>query len=124
MPKRSLSNGRFRFDLSYRDFRGDEGLSISIKGPVKEENKELIRFDCFEKTPHYHIGVHDQNEITAISTENPVEIAFTHLTSEFQDLVKSSGGDALNDNEISTFQSFILGLRQEADEVIQTSKMD
>ena len=35
----------------------DEGLTFDITtaGP-EEEGKRILRFDCFYKNPHYHIG--------------------------------------------------------------------
>lgn len=122
MSDHKLTNGRFSFDLNYRDFRGDEGLSIRVLGPVSEQAKELLRFDCFEKTPHYHVGVYDQNEITAISDENPVKYAFEQLASEFVELVEASGGDELTENEKSNHSTLIDSLRNEADQVIASAK--
>ncbi|MCY4655294.1 MAG: hypothetical protein OXC80_00605 [Gammaproteobacteria bacterium] len=122
MAQSSVSNGRFRFELNYRNLRGDEGLSIRVLGPVQSQDKELLRFDCFEKTPHYHIGVYDKNEITGISEQNPLEFALSHLDEDFSKMVEQSGGDALTEGEISSHQATIGNVRSEAERVITTAK--
>lgn len=122
MSDHKLTNGRFSFDLNYRDFRGDEGLSIRVLGPVSKQDKELLRFDCFEKTPHYHVGVYDQNEITAISEDNPVQFALDQLSTKFVELIEASGGDELNEREMSGHTSLIDSLSLEAERVITAAK--
>ena len=122
MAQSTLENGRFRLELNYRDFRGDEGLSIRVVGPVKNEDRELIRFDCFLKTPHYHIGVYDQNKITSIKADDPVAFALEQLDTEFSNMVDASGGDSLSQDEQATHQAMIAGLREEAKQVIATAK--
>ena len=122
MAEHSVNNGRFKFDLNYRNFSGDEGLSIRVVGPVKDEQKELLRFDCFEKTPHFHVGVYDKNEITRITADNPVQFAMQRLTEDFVVLVSEAGGDQLTDQEQHAHQATLMELGQEAQVVVANAK--
>ena len=38
-----------------RGIGGDEGLTFESVGG-EEEGARILRFDCFSKTPHYHVG--------------------------------------------------------------------
>lgn len=96
MTTYSQEVGRFSFDISYRRMRGDQGLSIRVSGPVADKKRELLRFDCFDNSPHYHVEVYGKNEITAIKDNDATEWSLKTLTEEFEGLVNAAGADALN----------------------------
>ena len=100
MKTHSEELGRFKFDISYRRFNGDEGLSIKVDGPVAEQTHELLRFDCFLKTPHYHVGVYDQNKITSIKNADAVEWSLDAIHDRFREMVEAAGGEQLNEQEL------------------------
>lgn len=100
MSEQSFNNGRFQYNVSYRRFRGDEGLSITLRGPVKSESRDLMRYDCFLKTPHFHTAVYGHNTIKAIDgDEDAVAWSLSELDGSFVELVSSAGGDDPNDSE-------------------------
>ena len=40
-----------------RSGSGDEGLTFDmVVAGAKDEEKTILRFDCFYKNPHYHVG--------------------------------------------------------------------
>ena len=58
-PGEELINaGAVTFGLTYRNNVGadnDEGLCIRVYGnDLPGQDKELLRFDCFRMSPHYH----------------------------------------------------------------------
>ena len=99
MTTYSQEVGRFRFDISYRRMRGDQGLSIRVSGPVADERRELLRFDCFDNSPHYHVEVYGKNDITAIEDNDATEWSLNTLTEEFEGLIDAAGADALTSVE-------------------------
>ncbi|MCY4130742.1 MAG: hypothetical protein OXG15_16075 [Gammaproteobacteria bacterium] len=105
MTTYSQEVGRFKFDISYRRMRGDQGLSIRVSGPVANETRELLRFDCFDNRPHYHVEVYGKNEITAIDDNDATEWSLRFLTERFEGLVDSAGADKLNLEERDTLES-------------------
>ena len=82
-----------------RGVGGDEGLTfdITVAGD-KEEGARILRFDCFSKTPHYHIGpsgkdsVHDMN---AEGIAEPVRWTLDQLKTRLPSLVKAAGYDEI-----------------------------
>ncbi len=49
--------------MRYRDdVGGDAGLCIEVYGQVEGAPTELLRFDCFRRTPHYHYGPMGRDE--------------------------------------------------------------
>ena len=91
--------GRFKVDISYRRMRGDQGLSIRVSGPVADATKELLRFDCFDNSPHYHVEVYGKNEITKIEDGDATEWSLQTLTTQFESLIDSAGASPLDKAE-------------------------
>ena len=57
-----IEQAGMRMTVAHRQGLGgtDEGLTFDITtaGP-EDEGKRILRFDCFYKNPHYHIGASD-----------------------------------------------------------------
>ena len=122
MKEFSETNGRFRFDVSYRRFSGDEGLSVRVCGPVKGDTQELLRFDCFLKTPHYHTAVYGRNEITPIENEDAATWSLNSLRERFVDYVKEADGDELNQAETAQLSTTLSNVANFAEELIRTEQ--
>ena len=99
MTTYTQEHGRFKFDISYRRQVGDEGLSISVHGPVANETRELLRFDCFKNRPHYHTEVYGKNEVSTITDDDTVQWSLNLLNERFERLVDAAGADALDGEE-------------------------
>ncbi|MCE2436874.1 MAG: hypothetical protein J4F97_02505 [Pseudomonadales bacterium] len=97
----SVQLGRFRFHVSYRHLRGDEGLCIRVLGPVDGNEEELLRYDCFKQEPHFHTEVFGKNTITPITSDHPVGWTLEQLRTSLAELVVQSGGDQLDGEETS-----------------------
>ena len=118
----SVQNGRFKFTLNYRTQGGDRGLSIRILGDVKSEERELLRFDCFENAPHYHTAVYDHNTIRKIDEDDVVAWALGKIDSEFESLIAAAGGDPVSDSERDSHADAIAELRSKSDHVIAAAQ--
>jgi hypothetical protein len=46
--------GGLRFQVENRRFGNDGGLAIRVYADVDGKEAQVLRFDCFEKVPHYH----------------------------------------------------------------------
>ena len=73
----------------------DEGLTFDITtaGPEKE-GKRILRFDCFYKNPHYHIGApgeHSVHNMKDEGVEDPVRWTLDQLKTRFPAMVKQAG---------------------------------
>ena len=74
----------------------DEGLTFDITtaGP-EDEGKRILRFDCFYKNPHYHIGA-SGGESAAYKMkdegiEDSVRWTLEQLKTRFPSMVKQAG---------------------------------
>jgi hypothetical protein len=54
MPNYQIEAGGVVFDVEYRNFGGDRGPAVRVFADVDGRSVQLLRFDCFEKDPHYH----------------------------------------------------------------------
>ena len=73
----------------------DEGLTFAITtaGPEKE-GKRILRFDCFYKNPHYHIGASGEHSVHNMKdepVEDPVRWTLDQLKTRFPSMVKQAG---------------------------------
>ncbi len=51
-----LTVGSLSFAVEYRHVGEERGPSVHVFGDVDGADEEVLRFDCFERTPHYHYG--------------------------------------------------------------------
>lgn len=86
--------GPFTFGLIHRSVAGDKGYTIHVMGPADGREAEVLRFDCFEKGPHYHLGVTNRDgPIVPIEDDHPFEWAVEQIRNSFGDLLKAAGAD-------------------------------
>jgi hypothetical protein len=77
-----------------RGIGGDEGLTFDVTVAGEEEGARILRFDCFSKTPHYHVGpagkdsVHDMN---AEGIADPVRWTLDQLKTRLPSMVTEAG---------------------------------
>ncbi len=84
----------YTFALVYRDVKIDKGLALHVFGPVDGDREEILRFDCFEVSPHYHLGWSYRDEpFIEISDPDPFAWTIDTLKSSFEDFVILAKGD-------------------------------
>lgn len=77
-----------------RGIGGDEGLTFDVTAAGANEGERILRFDCFSKTPHYHVGpgsinpVHDMN---AEGIADPVRWTLDQLKTNLASMVAEAG---------------------------------
>ena len=92
-----IEQAGMRMTVAHRQGLGgkDEGLTFDITtAGTKEEGKRILRFDCFYKNPHYHIGASSENAARNMKdegVEDPVRWSLEQLKTRFSSLVKQAG---------------------------------
>lgn len=88
-----------RFWVDYRrGVGGNEGLTFDVTVASSDAGARILRFDCFNKGPHYHVGpagkdaVHD---MVAEGITNPVSWTLDQLKTRLSPLVKAAGYDEI-----------------------------
>jgi len=86
-----------RMTVAHRQGLGgtDEGLTFDITtaGP-EDEGKRILRFDCFYKNPHYHVGASDDRSTHKMKdegVEDSVRWTLEQLKTRFPAMVKQAG---------------------------------
>ena len=74
----------------------DEGLTVDITTAGSEdEGKRILRFDCFYKNPHYHIGAFGgkqaAHKMKDEGVEDPVSWTLEQIKTRFPAMVKQAG---------------------------------
>jgi hypothetical protein len=92
-----IERAGMRMTVAHRQGVGgsDEGLTFDITtaGP-EDEGKRILRFDCFYKNPHYHIGTsgeHSVHNMKDEGVEDPVRWTLDQLKTRFPSMVKQAG---------------------------------
>jgi hypothetical protein len=87
-----------RMTVAHRQGLGgsDEGLTFDITTAGSEdEGKRILRFDCFYKNPHYHIGASGgeaaAHKMKDEGVEDSVRWTLEQLKTRFPAMVKQAG---------------------------------
>src|ERR1051325_5518195 len=93
-----IEQAGMRMTIAHRKGLGgsDEGLTFDITtADAAGEGKRILRFDCFYKNPHYHVGA-SGGESAACKMkdegiEDPVRWTLDQLKSRFPAMVRQAG---------------------------------
>jgi hypothetical protein len=93
-----IEQAGMRMTVAHRQGLGgtDEGLTFDITtaGP-EDEGKRILRFDCFYKNAHYHVGASGgeqaAHKMKDEGIEDPVRWTLDQLKTRFPAMVKQAG---------------------------------
>jgi hypothetical protein len=92
-----IEQAGMRMTVAHRQGLGgtDEGLTFDITTAGSEdEGKRILRFDCFYKNPHYHVGASDDRSTHKMKdegVEDSVRWTLEQLKTRFPAMVKQAG---------------------------------
>ncbi len=96
-----IEQAGMRMIVAHRQGLGgsDEGLTFDIttSGP-EDGGKQILRFDCFYKNPHYHIGASGEQAVRNMKDEgikDPVRWTLEQLKTRFPSMIKQAGYDEI-----------------------------
>ena len=96
--------GRFRICVRYRRVANDEGITLQVYGPTDSGNEEVLRFDCFQHQPHYHLGWSYRKEpFIPIAADNSLGWAIQQLRSNANELLAAAGALPMDGEELAAF---------------------
>jgi hypothetical protein len=80
-----------------RGLGGDEGLTFDVTAAGENDGAPILRFDCFSKRPHYHVGSlskspHDMN---AEGIADPVRWTLEQLKTRLPSMIAEAGYDGI-----------------------------
>jgi hypothetical protein len=84
-----IEQAGMRMTIAHRQGLGgsDEGLTFDITtAGAGDEGKRILRFDCFYKNPHYHIGASAEHAVHNMKDEgvkDPVRWTLDQLETRF-----------------------------------------
>jgi hypothetical protein len=90
-----IEQAGMRMTVAHRHGLGgsDEGLTFDIT-VAEDEGKRILRFDCFYKNPHYHVGASGEQSVHKMKdegVEDPVRWTLEQLKSRLPSMVKQAG---------------------------------
>ena len=93
-----IEQAGMRMTVAHRQGLGgsDEGLTFDITTVGSEdEGKRILRFDCFYKNPHYHVGASGGEQAARKmkdeGVEDPVRWTLEQLKTRLSAMVKQAG---------------------------------
>jgi len=92
-----IEQAGMRMTVAHRKGLGgsDEGLTFDLTmASPKEEEKRILRFDCFYKNPHYHVGASGQEPVHNMKDEgieDPVRWTLEQLKTQLPSMIKQAG---------------------------------
>jgi hypothetical protein len=97
---RDFEVGGVRINVEYRNFGGDRGPAVRVYGDVDGQPVQLLRFDCFEKDPHYHYapdGHDDHRKLKGQEVPDPAAWTLAQLAGNLVSMIRTAGYDAVAD---------------------------
>lgn len=97
-----IEQAGMRMTVAHRQGLGgsDEGLTFDITtASPEDEGKRILRFDCFYKNPHYHIGgsgEHAVHNMKDEGVEDSVRWTLEQLKTRFPSMVKQAGYEEIS----------------------------
>jgi hypothetical protein len=90
-----IEQAGMRMTIAHRHGLGgnDEGLTFDIT-LAEDEEKRILRFDCFYKNPHYHVGASNHEPVHNMKAEgidDPVGWTLDQLKTRFPAMVRQAG---------------------------------
>ena len=73
---------------------GDEGLTFDVTAVGDKDGDRILRFDCFSKTPHYHVGASPKSPVHDMIAEgitDPVRWTLDQLKTRLRSMVSEAG---------------------------------
>ena len=94
-----IEQAGMRMSIAHRKGLGgsDEGLTFDITtADAENEGKRILRFDCFYKNPHYHVGAsgggdREAHKMKDEGVEDSVRWTLEQLKTRFPAMVKQAG---------------------------------
>lgn len=77
-----------------RGIGGDEGLTFDVTLAGEKDGDRILRFDCFSKTPHYHVGSSPKSPVHDMKAEgitDPVRWTLEQLKTRLRPMVTEAG---------------------------------
>ena len=89
-----IEAGGVRIEIAYRRRGTDKGLSFEVYGHDGEDS-EMLRFDCFERRPHYHLikdsGMGKIERLSKETAPDPVRWTLDRLKRDLVSLLRKAG---------------------------------
>lgn len=94
-----IEAGPVSFGMSYRrEIMTDQGLCLQVYSEIDGKDTEILRFDCFDQTPHYHYGPENHNirlNMDKTTAGNPLGWTLDNLRNRMSAMVERAGYDEL-----------------------------
>ena len=90
----TVKAGGVRIEMEYRQRGSDTGLSFEVYGGEEDSAPEVLRFDCFQKRPHFHYLGPNRNRLERIGKEtvsDPVRWTLSRLKKDLSSMIWQAG---------------------------------
>jgi len=90
----TIQAGAVTFAMMYRRVTDDGGVTIHVMGNTPGNEKELLRFDCFDHVPHYHYAPLEKNErynLDKVTAGPPIDWTMRQLRARLPDMLRHAG---------------------------------
>jgi cystathionine beta-lyase len=83
--------GPVRLEIEHREQGADRGPTLRVRA-ADGAGRELLRFDCFERSPHFHLDPSGRDEVRALDRrDDPISFVFEELSRDLQGYLKRAG---------------------------------
>ena len=96
-----IDAGAVDIAMNYRqDLMADQGLCVQVYAEIDGKDTEILRFDCFDQTPHYHYGPENHNvrlNMDKTTAGNALGWTLGNIRDRLPTMIRRAGYDSLAD---------------------------
>ncbi len=88
--------GGIQLGVEHRTFGDDGGPALRVLAEVDGKEVEVLRFDCFRKSPHFHYDPYGKNvkgDLRKDEVPDPIAWTLERLSNHLQDMIREAGYD-------------------------------
>ncbi|MCH7605670.1 MAG: hypothetical protein IH962_00815 [Chloroflexi bacterium] len=93
-----INAGVVDITLNYRPGMADQGLGVQVYAMIDDKETEILRFDCFDQTPHYHYGPENHNirlNMDKTTAGSPFRWTMNNLRNRLPAMIRRAGYEDL-----------------------------
>jgi hypothetical protein len=90
--------GGVELRVDNRTLGADGGPAVRVYGDVDGESVQLLRFDCFQKNPHYHYapsGRNEQHHLDGDTVPDSIGWTIEQLGHNLAEMIHTAGYDGV-----------------------------
>jgi hypothetical protein len=117
--EQSFAAGNVELRVENRTLGEDGGPAVEVFADVDGAPVQVLRFDCFQRDPHYHYdpsGVNDKRDLSPDQVPDPIAWTLEQLRHHLPEMIRTAGFESTASN---VDQTAVAGVLPEVESIMR-----